>query len=44
MMPLLEERVLFEQWGPEEPDGVPIRFVTSWATTLQEVNSVLELF
>jgi len=44
MMPILEERVLFEQWGPETPDGVPIRFVTSWATTIQEINSALELF
>ena len=44
MMPLLEERVLFEQWGPEEEKGVPIRFVTSWATTEDEVEALLGLF
>jgi len=44
MMPLLEERVLFELWGPEEAEGVPIRFVTSWATTEAEVGAALELF
>ena len=43
-MPMLEENILFEIWGPEEKDGVPIRFVTSWATTEEEVASVLNLF
>jgi len=43
-MPLLEERVSFERWGPEENGFVPIRFVTSWATTAEEIESVLELF
>ena len=43
-MPLLEERVAFERWGPEEIGGTPIRFVTSWATTAEEIESVLELF
>ena len=43
-MPLLEKSVLFEQWAPEEAAGVPIRFVTSWATTEAEVDAVLELF
>ena len=44
LMPLLEERILFEQWAPEEKDGVPIRFVTSWATTEEEVESLLKFF
>jgi len=44
LMPLLEERVLFEIWGPEEDKGVPIRFVTSWATTEEEVDRVLDCF
>jgi len=44
MMPLLEERVLFERWGLEEEAGVPIRFVTSWATTEDEVAAAIGLF
>ena len=44
LTPLLEERILFERWGPEEKDGVPIRFVTSWATTEDEITSAVELF
>jgi len=44
LMPALEDSVLFEQWGPEEEAGVPVRFVTSWATTEAEVDAVLELF
>jgi len=44
LLPLLKDRILFERWGPEEEAGVPVRFVTSWATTEEEVDSVLELF
>ena len=44
MMPHLEKHVLFEQWGREEAAGIPIRFVTSWATTEEEVETVLKLF
>ena len=43
-IPILEERVLFERWGPEEEEGVPIRFVTSWATNEEEIATVLKLF
>ena len=41
---VLDERVLFERWGPEGDEGAPIRFVTSWATTTEEVDSVLGFF
>ena len=44
MLNLLEEHVLFERWGAEGDEGVPIRFVTSWDTTEEEVDAVLELF
>ena len=40
----LEERVLFERWGPATDGGAPIRFVTSWATTEEEIDAVLSLF
>ena len=40
----LENRVLFEHWGPVDEAGTPIRFVTSWATTAAEVEEVLKLF
>jgi len=43
-MPLLEEKALFECWGPEEKEGVPVRFVTSWATTEDELDAVLDCF
>lgn len=40
----LEENVLFERWAREGEAGTPIRFVTSWQTTDEEVASVLGLF
>ena len=43
-MPALEEKAMFECWGPEENEGVPVRFVTSWATTEAEVDSITDSF
>jgi threonine aldolase len=39
----LEERVLFEVWERKGADGTPIRFVTTWRTTPEEIAAVLEL-
>ena len=44
MMPVIEEKAMFECWGPEEKEGVPVRFVTSWATTKSEIDSILDCF
>ena len=38
----LNERVLFEVWSPAEEKGTPIRFVTSWQTTEEEIEAVLK--
>jgi len=37
----LEERVLFERWGAGSGKGTPIRFVTTWQTTSEEIDAVL---
>jgi threonine aldolase len=39
----LEERAMFERWGPEGESGAPIRFVTTWQTTDEEIDALLEL-
>lgn len=39
----LEERVLFERWSAYSDAGIPIRFVTTWQTTDEEIEAVLEL-
>jgi len=39
----LEERFLFERWPAYCETGVPIRFVTSWQTTEDEIEEALEL-
>ena len=39
----LEERVLFERWHTRSDAGIPIRFVTTWQTTDEEIEAVLEL-
>ena len=39
----LEERVLFERWPAESETDTPIRFVTTWQTTEEEISAVLGL-
>jgi len=40
----LEERVLFERWGPCEGERAPVRFVTSWQSSADEIGRVLDCF
>jgi Threonine aldolase len=39
----LEEHVLFERWPAYSEQGIPIRFVTTWQTTEEEIEAVLKL-
>jgi threonine aldolase len=39
----LEEHVHFEVWAREREEGTPIRFVTTWKTTDEEISAVLAL-
>jgi threonine aldolase len=39
----LEEKVLFEVWPGWNGEGIPVRFVTTWQTTDEEIEAVLEL-
>jgi threonine aldolase len=39
----LEEHVHFEVWACEREEGTPIRFVTTWKTTNEEIGAVLAL-
>ena len=39
----LQEHVLFEVWAAKSERGTPIRFVTTWKTTLEEIEAVMEL-
>ena len=43
ILSFFEEKILFEHWGPAGEEGTPIRFVTSWQTTEEEIDAVLEL-
>lgn len=38
----LEENFFFYEWAPEKDGFIPIRLVTSWGTTEDEVNAFLE--
>ena len=40
----LEEQVVFEVWARSTEAGTPIRFVTSWQTTDEDIESALKLF
>lgn len=40
----LTENVDFELWGPKGPEESKVRFVTSWATTAEQVEKLLSLF
>lgn len=37
----LQERYIFEEWGPFDKDHTIIRFCTSWATKEEDVNTLL---
>ena len=39
----LEEAVLFERWPADRETGIPIRFVTTWQTTEDEIEEVAML-
>lgn len=36
----LRENVMFELWGPEREATTPVRFVTSWATTGEQIRDL----
>ena len=38
----LEEKFFFHEWGPEENGMIPIRLVTGWGTTAEEVSAFLD--
>ena len=39
----LRHNVSFELWGPMQPDETPVRFVTDWATTTNDIDILLNL-
>lgn len=38
----LEKKFMFHRWAPERDGMIPIRFVTSWATTEEEVRELID--
>lgn len=36
----LQENIAFELWGPRGADSTPVRFVTSWATTADDIREL----
>lgn len=44
LMDRLRQEVSFENWGPRGADETTVRFVTSWATTPEDVDHLIELF
>lgn len=39
----LRQEVSFENWGPRGADETTVRFVTSWATTAEDVDHLIDL-
>ena len=42
-LPALGEKVSYSYWEPADPEHTVIRFATSWATTAEDVDRLLEL-
>lgn len=38
----LEKNFMFHRWAPERDGMIPVRFVTSWATTEEEVKELID--
>lgn len=43
LMDSLRQEVSFENWGPRGADETTVRFVTSWATTPEDVDHLIDL-
>ena len=43
LMDRLRQEVSFENWGPRGADETTVRFVTSWATTPEDVDHLIDL-
>lgn len=42
-LPALGEKISYSYWEPADPEHTVIRFATSWATTAEDVDRLLEL-